>query len=208
MNDLVSYKRRPEDVSEQIAPTFGAIIEINAEDKGSASTAAEQEKGSDEPNAAEKAANKEKRPVSLVQAVQERPENETQDKTRNQPRSNVNSTHVSTTDPDASIVRQGGKPHLSYKTHRAVDPLHEVITAVEVTPGAVNEAHKMADLIENHEKNTDKKVTTVVADEVGHFMGLIDRTRGDFNSSNYLMEGVNGPVRFIIEMRFSSLPYD
>ena len=28
MNDLVSYKRRPEDLSDQIAPTFGAIIEI------------------------------------------------------------------------------------------------------------------------------------------------------------------------------------
>lgn len=78
--------------------------------------------------------------------------------------SDVNARHVSTTDPDASIVRQGGKPRLFYKTHRAVDPLREVITAVEVTPGAVNEAHKMADLIEHHEKNTDKKVTTVVAD--------------------------------------------
>jgi transposase len=136
----------------------------NAEDKGSASTVAEQEKGSDEPKAQENTTNQEKKRVSLVRAVEERPENETQDKTRNKPRSNVNSTHVSTTDPDASIVRQGGKAHLSYKTHRAVDPLHEVITAVEVTPGAVNEAHKMADLIEHHEKNTDKKVTTVVAD--------------------------------------------
>ena len=28
MNDLVSYKRRPEDLSDKIAPTVGAIIEI------------------------------------------------------------------------------------------------------------------------------------------------------------------------------------
>ena len=28
MNDLVSYKRRPEDLSDKIAPTFGAIVEI------------------------------------------------------------------------------------------------------------------------------------------------------------------------------------
>jgi transposase len=77
----------------------------------------------------------------------------------------VNARFISTTDPDASILRYGGgKPKLRYKTHRAVDSLHEVITAVEVTPGAVDEGHKMAPLIESHEANTAKKVDTVVAD--------------------------------------------
>jgi transposase len=81
------------------------------------------------------------------------------------PDSGVNTRYASTTDPDASIVRHGkGKPKLRYKTHRAVDGLHEVITAVKVTPGAVDEGHEMASLIEAHEANTDTKVTTVVAD--------------------------------------------
>jgi len=77
----------------------------------------------------------------------------------------VNSRYISATDPDASIVRHGkGKPKLQYKTHRAVDGRHEVITAVEVTPGAVDEGHKMASLVESHEANTGTKITTVVAD--------------------------------------------
>lgn len=77
----------------------------------------------------------------------------------------VNSRYISATDPDASIVRQGGgKPKLRYKTHRAVDGLHEVITAVKVTPGAVDEGHEMTSLIKTHEANTNTKVTSVVAD--------------------------------------------
>jgi transposase len=77
----------------------------------------------------------------------------------------VNSRYVSTTDSDASIVRHaGGKAKLRYKTHRAVDGLHEVITTVKVTPGAVDDGREMGFLIEEHEKNTEVTITTVVAD--------------------------------------------
>ena len=77
----------------------------------------------------------------------------------------VNSRYVSTTDADASIIRHaGGRAKLRYKTHRAVDGLHEVITTVKVTPGVVDDGHEMGFLIEEHEKNTDVTVTTVVAD--------------------------------------------
>jgi transposase len=77
----------------------------------------------------------------------------------------VNTRHVSATDPDASIVRHGkAKPKLRYKTHRAVDSLHEVITAVAVTPGAVDEGSQMDSLIERHEANTNTSVDTIVAD--------------------------------------------
>jgi transposase len=76
----------------------------------------------------------------------------------------VNSRFVSTTDPDASIIRQGGSPKLRYKTHRVVDGPHEIITAVKVTPGAMNEGHEMASLIDTHEANTGRKVDTVIAD--------------------------------------------
>lgn len=79
-------------------------------------------------------------------------------------RSDVNKRYRSTTDPDASIVRQGGKPRLYYTTHRAVDPAHEIVTAVTVTPGSVNEAHRMAGLITDHEQHTHHTVRTVVAD--------------------------------------------
>ena len=77
----------------------------------------------------------------------------------------VNQTHISTTDPEASLVRQGGgKAKLCYKVHRAVDGKEEIITATEVTRGQVNEAHRLPALIEGHSLNTEKAVETVVAD--------------------------------------------
>jgi len=78
--------------------------------------------------------------------------------------SEVNARFISTTDPDASIVRQGGRPKLRYKTHRAVDAKSEVITALHVTPGAVNEAHCMTTLVDIHASNTGIEPETVVAD--------------------------------------------
>lgn len=78
--------------------------------------------------------------------------------------SGINKRYVSTTDPDASITRTGGKPKLRYQTHRAVDGACEVITATEVTPGNINEAHRMSSLIETSELNTETRVETVVAD--------------------------------------------
>jgi transposase len=77
----------------------------------------------------------------------------------------VNRKHISTTDPDASVTSQGaGKPKLQYKTHRSVDAKAEVITATEVTPGEVNEAHLLATLLGQHQDNTQMTAATVVAD--------------------------------------------
>src|SRR3990172_5499489 len=72
----------------------------------------------------------------------------------------VNSRYISTTDPDASIVRTSGKAKLRYQTHRAVDGAYEVITATGVTPGDVNEAQKMLWLIDTHQLNTETNVET------------------------------------------------
>jgi len=92
----------------------------------------------------------------------------------------VNQTHISTTDPEASVVRQGGgKAKLGYKVHRAVDEKEEIITATEVTRGQVNEAHRLPALIEGHSLNTEKAVETVVADSkygtVENFLHCHDR---------------------------------
>ena len=77
----------------------------------------------------------------------------------------LNRTHLSTTDPDASLVSKGkGRSQLSFKVHRAVDEKTEVITATEVTSGAVNEGHLLPDLIDQHTENTASQVAVVVAD--------------------------------------------
>ncbi len=58
----------------------------------------------------------------------------------------ADSRHISTTDPDASVTRHSkGKSKLRYKTHRAVDEKHEVITATKVSPGSVDNGHLLED---------------------------------------------------------------
>ena len=77
----------------------------------------------------------------------------------------ANAQYVSTTDPDASVTRYGkGKSKLRYKTHRAVDEEHEIITATKVSPGSVDEGDLLEKMIESHQHNTQKHLGTVVAD--------------------------------------------
>ena len=77
----------------------------------------------------------------------------------------VNSRYISATDPDASIIRQGsGSSKLRYKTHRGVDPKHEVITTTKVTAASRDDSELLEEMIETHENNIQKGVDTVVAD--------------------------------------------
>jgi transposase len=77
----------------------------------------------------------------------------------------VNRSRISTTDPEASIVRRNGKgPDLCYKTHRGVDPLNEVITSTLLTTGNIDDGAVLSDMIKIHENNTEAEVETVVAD--------------------------------------------
>ena len=77
----------------------------------------------------------------------------------------ANKKHISTTDPDASVSRKGkGKSKLKYQVHRGVDDKCEIITATEVTPGSVNEAHRLKSLLKRHHQNTGRKAQICVAD--------------------------------------------
>ena len=77
----------------------------------------------------------------------------------------ANKKHISTTDPDASVTRMGkGKSKLKYQVHRGVDEKCEIITATEVTPGSVSEAHRLKLLLKEHHKNTGRKAKICVAD--------------------------------------------
>jgi transposase len=77
----------------------------------------------------------------------------------------VNSRHISSTDPDASVTRHGGgNPRLRYKTHRAVDASCEVITATTITPGSRDEGDVLMEMVETHERTTGARVKTAVAD--------------------------------------------
>lgn len=107
----------------------------------------------------------------LEARLSDRKENPTEQDERNDPgdeppRQNVvNQRYVSTTDPEASVVRKGhGKAKLYYQTHRGIDGAYGVITATVVGPGDENEAHRLRELIEAHQDHTRHNVEVVVAD--------------------------------------------
>jgi transposase/uncharacterized protein (UPF0179 family) len=92
----------------------------------------------------------------------------------------ANKKHISTTDPDASVSRRGkGRSKLEYQVHRSVDSKCEIITATQVTPGEVHEAHRMQSLIDAHEQNSGSKVEVAVADSkygtIDNFLNCFDR---------------------------------
>jgi len=112
--------------------------------------------------------------------------------------SKTNRRFSSTTDPDASLIRQGGlKSQLRYKTHRAVDDAHEVITAVETTSGAVDEATQLLGLIEAHQATTGQAVRTVIADaRYGNVSNLIGCQKAQIRAHVKLLgESIRGKGR-------------
>ena len=73
---------------------------------------------------------------------------------------------VSTTDPDAAVVRKNPLgPRARYKHHRVVDDRCGVITAIETTAGDVEENARLMALVDQHEQHTALKAETVVADQ-------------------------------------------
>jgi transposase len=77
----------------------------------------------------------------------------------------VNATHVSTTDPEASLARHPtGATQLSYKHHRTVDDAHGVITALETTSGQAGDAEQLPGLVQQHEQNTSQAAQIIVGD--------------------------------------------
>lgn len=76
----------------------------------------------------------------------------------------VNDVALSTTDPDAGLVRQsrGGQP--SYHPHRAVDDAPGVIRAVETTSGSLAENKRLGGLMAQHRHNIGCELRTVVGD--------------------------------------------
>ena len=82
----------------------------------------------------------------------------------------VNSTHVSTTDPEAELARnKSGVTELNYKEHRLVDDAHGVITAVAASPSAVPDGSQLPGLYEEHVSNTGLKTDRVTIAGDGHY---------------------------------------
>lgn len=76
----------------------------------------------------------------------------------------VNDRALSTTDPDSALVRKDGESRPRYKQHRVVDNAQGVITAVKTTAGDVKENGELLAMVEQHERNTEVAVGTIVAD--------------------------------------------
>jgi len=95
------------------------------------------------------------------QEKEEKDDNDDQRRRRNV----VNRRYISTTDPEASVVRKGkGRPKLSYQTHRGIDAAYGVITATLVGAGDENEAHYLTDLLGAHQTHSGRSAEVIVAD--------------------------------------------
>lgn len=105
-------------------------------------------------------------PPELVAALRQAYDAEEQ-KLEERPHKGVNATHVSSTDPDATLARGGGAPvsQLSYKHHRVVDDAQGVITAVQTTTGQAGDAAQLPRLLQCHEQNTGLPSQLVVGDK-------------------------------------------
>jgi transposase len=105
-------------------------------------------------------------PPELVAALRQAYARE-EKKLEEAPQDGINATHVSTTDPEATLARGGGTPvsQLSYKHHRAVDDAHGVITAVETTTGQAGDAAQLPGLVEQHQVHTGSRVQCAVGDK-------------------------------------------
>lgn len=123
----------------------------------------------------------------------------------------VNRQFGSLSDPDATLVRRSGignRPR--YKTHRAVDDAHEIITAVETTTGIVDEGARLFALVEAHEDITAQRVKTVIGDaRYGNINNLLEcqkrrirphlRLLGDTYTKKTLSQGLYPEERFHYE---------
>jgi len=72
---------------------------------------------------------------------------------------------VSSTDPDARLTRKNGKTVLGYKEHRVVDDACGIVTATVTTDAAVDEAHMLTEVLDQHRINSGCVEQTVVADK-------------------------------------------
>lgn len=121
----------------------------------------------------------------------------------------ANKKHISTTDPDAAVSRVGSaKPKLKYQVHRAVDDKNEVITATEVTPGSVNEAHRLKFLLKGHHKNTGRKARVCVGDSkygtIENYLFCFDHgVKGHFESFEKLRRGSGRQKGIFAKEQFS-----
>jgi transposase len=78
------------------------------------------------------------------------------------PKLPVNTTHISTTDPEAELARsKNGLTELNYKHHRLVDDAHGVITAVLESPANVPDGSQLPALYEQHVATTGLKPAQV-----------------------------------------------
>ena len=105
-------------------------------------------------------------PPELVAALRQAYAREEQ-KLEEAPQEGTNATHVSMTDPEATLARGGSTPvtQLSYKHHRTVDDAQGVITAVKTTTGQAGDAAQLPGLVEQHQVNTGSQVQCAVGDK-------------------------------------------
>jgi len=82
----------------------------------------------------------------------------------------VNSTHISTTDPEAELARsKNGVTELNFKDHRLVDDAQGVITAVLTTSANVADGTQLSALVKQHCSTTQMTMADSKIAGDGHY---------------------------------------
>lgn len=79
----------------------------------------------------------------------------------------VNATHISKTDPQATLARStaNAASQLSYKSHRAVDDANGVITSVLTTTGDAADGQQLPPLLMQHAQTIGARPKLIVGDQ-------------------------------------------
>jgi transposase len=82
-----------------------------------------------------------------------------------EPRSISNKTHISSTDPDATLAFKSGTPRtLKYKAHMTIDADSRVVLDTKITTGATHESQVYLKQIETIEEDLKLNVNVAIAD--------------------------------------------
>ncbi len=114
---------------------------------------------------------------------------------------------VSTTDPDAGILRRLGKPEgMHYLDHQSVDAAHGIVVDVAVTPGNVNNSEPYLERIEYMKEHLGLDIQIAGADSA-YGISMIYRAMEDMGVRLHT-PGETGGATYKVELKREEFRYD
>jgi IS5 family transposase len=119
----------------------------------------------------------------------------------------MTSKTVSTTDPDAGMLRRPGKPEgMHYLSHQSVDAAHGIVVDVAVTPGNTNDSEPYLERIEYMREHLGLDIQEVGADGA-YGTSMIYQAMEDMGIQVHTPKATGG-VTYKVEFKREDFQYD